>query len=93
MSLASITIKTDAEVKKEFNDICEELGLNMSVALNMFIKKVIREQRIPFELSLNKPNLETLMAIEEAKRIAKDPNVKSYKTAEEAFKDILGEDY
>ena len=40
MSLTSITIKTDTEVKKEFNDICEELGLNMSVAINMFMKTV-----------------------------------------------------
>lgn len=52
----------------------------------MFIKKVIREQRIPFELSLNKPNLETLMAIEEAKRIAKDPNIKAYSSVEEVMK-------
>ena len=45
------------------------------------------------KITIRKPNLETLIALEEAKRIAKDPNVKSYKTAEEAFKDILGEDY
>ena len=58
----------------------------MTTALNMFIKKVIREQRIPFELSLNKPNLETLIAMKEAERIAKDPNVKSYNTVEEVMK-------
>lgn len=56
MSLATINIKTDSEVKKEFNDICEELGLNMSAAINMFMKTVLRERGIPFELKLSEPN-------------------------------------
>lgn len=63
MAQGSLTIKLDNETKKEFNEFCEEIGINMTTAINMFIKKVIREQRIPFELSLNKPNLETLQAI------------------------------
>ena len=68
MSLASITIKTDAEVKKEFNDICEELGLNMSVAINMFMKTVLRERGIPFELKLQEPNELTLKVLDEAEK-------------------------
>lgn len=56
MSLATINIKTDSEIKKEFNDICEELGLNMSTAINMFMKTVLRERGIPFELKLSEPN-------------------------------------
>ena len=86
MSQGTLTLKIDNETKKEFNEFCEEIGINMTTALNMFIKKVIREQRIPFELSLNKPNLETLMAIEEAKRIAKDSNVKIYNSVEEVMR-------
>lgn len=86
MAQGTLTIKLDNETKKEFNEFCEEIGINMTTAINMFIKKVIREQRIPFELSLNKPNLETLMAIEEAKRIAKDPNIKAYSSVEEVMK-------
>ena len=66
MSLASITIKTDAEVKKEFNEICEELGLNMSVAINMFMKTVLRERGIPFELKLSEPNELTYKVLEES---------------------------
>lgn len=56
MSVTTINIKTDSEVKKEFNDICEELGLNMSAAINMFMKTVLRERGIPFELKLSEPN-------------------------------------
>ncbi|MFR4520576.1 MAG: type II toxin-antitoxin system RelB/DinJ family antitoxin [Fusobacterium sp.] len=68
MSLTSITIKTDTEVKKEFNDICEELGLNMSVAINMFMKTVLRERGIPFELKLQEPNELTLKVLDEAEK-------------------------
>ncbi|WP_300359187.1 type II toxin-antitoxin system RelB/DinJ family antitoxin [Fusobacterium sp.] len=68
MSLASITIKTDAEIKKEFNDICEELGLNMSVAINIFMKTVLRERGIPFDLKLSElePNELTRKVLDES---------------------------
>ena len=68
MGLATINIKTDTEVKKEFNDICEEFGLNMSVAINMFMKTVLRERRIPFELKLSEPNELTKKVLDEASR-------------------------
>ena len=66
MAQVALTVKTDEQVKKDFNHLCEELGLNMSVAINIFMKTVIREQRIPFELALT-PNKETLQAIEDVK--------------------------
>lgn len=93
MSMATINVRINEEDKKKFDNLCEELGMNMSTAFNIFIKAMLREQGLPFDVAVKKPNIETLMAIEEAKRIAKDGNVKSYKNAKEAFKDILGEDY
>ncbi|MCY7008012.1 type II toxin-antitoxin system RelB/DinJ family antitoxin [Fusobacterium simiae] len=54
MSQVSITVKTDEEIKKEFNAFCEEIGLNMSTAINLFMRTVLREQKIPFELKLAK---------------------------------------
>lgn len=89
MANGSLTIKLDNETKKEFNDFCEEIGINMTTALNMFIKKVIREQRIPFELSLSKPNLETLQAIQESEDILNGvKKVKSFNSVEELFEDL-----
>lgn len=66
--MASITIKTDEQIKKEFNSICEELGLNMSIAINIFMKAVLREHGFPFELKLKEPNETTLKVIDEAER-------------------------
>lgn len=89
MAQESLTIKLDNETKKEFNEFCEEIGINMTTAINMFIKKVIREQRIPFELSLNKPNLETLQAIQESEDILNGiKKVKSFNSVEELFEDL-----
>lgn len=89
MSQGTLTLKIDNETKKEFNEFCEEIGINMTTAINMFIKKVIREQRIPFELSLNKPNLETLQALQESEDILNGiKKAKSYNNVEELFKDL-----
>lgn len=89
MSQGNLTIKLDNETKREFNRFCEEIGINMTTALNMFIKKVIREQKIPFEISLNKPNLETLMAIKESEDILNGvKRAKAYDNLDELFKDL-----
>ena len=86
MGLATINIRIDEKDKKEFNDLCNELGLNMTTAFNMFVKSMIRTGGLPFEAKIEKPNLETLIAMKEAEKIAKDPNVKSYNTVEEVMK-------
>ena len=86
MALATINIRIDEKDKKEFNEICNELGMNMTTAFNMFVKSMIRSGGLPFEATLKRPNLETLMALEEAKRITKDPNVKSYNSVEEVMR-------
>lgn len=79
--MASITIKTDDQIKKEFNSICEELGLNMSVAINIFMKTVLREHGFPFELRLKELNKTTLKVLEEAEN---GVNLNGpYKTVEE----------
>jgi DNA-damage-inducible protein J len=46
-----ITMRADPAVKAGFEQICSEIGLSVNAALNIFVKKVVREHRIPFELS------------------------------------------
>lgn len=66
MTQSNISIRIDDKLKQQFDNLCNELGLSMSSALNLFVKTVVREQRIPFEISLNKLNKETVKAIENA---------------------------
>ena len=54
MSQSLITIRMDDRLKKNFEFICDELGMNMSTAITIFAKTVCREQGIPFEISLSK---------------------------------------
>ena len=50
MALATVSARIDAEDKRMFDSFCSSVGLSSSAALNMFVKKVIREHRIPFEI-------------------------------------------
>ncbi|MBP3369018.1 MAG: type II toxin-antitoxin system RelB/DinJ family antitoxin [Clostridia bacterium] len=56
MSQTLITIRMDEQVKRNFEYVCNELGLNMSTAINIFAKKVCRDQGIPFDISMKSNN-------------------------------------
>ena len=51
MAQVIFSVRMDAQLKKEFDNICNEFGMTMSTALNIFAKAVVRERRIPFEIS------------------------------------------
>ena len=53
MAQTTFTIRMDEDVKKEFNALCENIGLTMTTAFCVFAKKAISEQRIPFDLTAN----------------------------------------
>lgn len=51
MSQTTLNVRMDEDLKRRFDAFCAEVGMNASVAVNLFVKTVIREQRIPFEIS------------------------------------------
>ena len=53
MAQSNICIRMDDEMKRDFDRVCNELGINMTVAITILAKKMIREQRIPFEVSID----------------------------------------
>ncbi len=61
----SINIRVDKELKRKAENIFNELGFNMSTAINMFLRCSVRYGGIPFDLRLNMPNDETLAAIDD----------------------------
>ena len=87
MANANLSIRVDKETKEKANELFNKFGLTMTTAVNMFLKTVIRENRILFELKLEEdPNKITMKAIEEERRIAKDDNVKGYNSIEDLRK-------
>lgn len=89
MATTNLNIRIDEDIKKQAEEIFSALGLSTSAAFNIFAKTVVRERRIPFELTLNTPNAETLAAIKEVEEMKKNPALgKSYNSAAEMLDDI-----
>lgn len=61
----NLNIRVDEELKRQADAIFSELGLNMSTAINMFLRYSVRYGGIPFDLRIEKPNAETLAAIDD----------------------------
>ena len=86
MSTVNLNIRTDKEIKEKAENIFQELGLNMTTAINMFLRTSIRENGIPFDLKIDTVNDETKLAIEEGRIIADDKTIKGYVSIEELKK-------
>lgn len=79
MAQALVNFRIDETTKMQMEQVCSELGLTMSTALNIFVKKVIREKRIPFDVSIDpfysesnmKAIKESIKQLEEGKVLAK----------------------
>ena len=79
MSQTLVNIRIDEEVKKSMEETCKELGITMSAAFNMFARKMSREKRIPFEVSIDpfysesniKALKESIKQLEEGKKVVK----------------------
>lgn len=79
MAQTLVNFRIDETTKMQMEQVCSELGLTMSTALNIFVKKVIREKRIPFDVSIDpfysesnmKAIKESIKQLEEGKVLAK----------------------
>lgn len=86
MAGASLTVRVDPKVKAEAEKIYSDLGMSLSTAVNVFLRRSVWEGGLPFELNHEQPSAELLEAAEEARRMASDPGTPRYKTADEALK-------
>lgn len=69
MTASSVTIRVDSETKKEAARIADYFGFDLSSITRAFYKQIVREHRIPLDLSEPQPNAESLASIQEADRI------------------------
>lgn len=88
----NMSFRVNKDLKKKADELFKALGINTSVALNMFLRQSVREQGLPFKATLKTPSerlkaaLEELDAIEEGKIIPK-----KYKNFDEVLKEIVEE--
>ena len=72
MSAPNLNIRPDKEIQNQAEEIFNELGLNMTTAINMFLRTVVREYGIPFELKLDVPQETAAEATLESKKMLSD---------------------
>lgn len=78
MATTNLNIRIDKGIKEQAEAIFNELGFNMTTAVNMFLRTAIREHGIPFDLKLEVPNETTAAAIEEGRSLLADPSAPRY---------------
>jgi len=88
-NMASFKFKAQPEIKAEAQAIFDEIGLDMSTAIGLFLRQTIRMGGIPFDLKADIPNAETRAAFIEGDMLAADPNVKTYSSVEELLEEDM----
>ena len=83
MATTNLNIRTDKAIKDQAEAIFNELGLNMTTAINMFLRTTIRENGIPFDLKLDTPNEITASDIEEGRRLMANSSAPRYSSMDE----------
>ena len=89
---SAINVQVNAKDKELATNILKNLGLNMSTAINMFIKQIIKKDGIPFEVTNQKPRQELLEALQEGEAIiqeVREGKRNGYNNVNEMMKDIL----
>ena len=84
----NFTFRMNKQLKKEAEELFSELGLTLSAALTLFLKQSIREQGIPFQIKLERPNKKTIKAIKEADEMVKSNNGKTFCSVDELMEDL-----
>ena len=84
----NFSVRMDSDLKKKCEALYGELGMNLTTAINVFLRQSLRGGGCPFEVRLDHPNRETIAAMHEAEQLAHDPSVKRYDDVEEALREL-----
>lgn len=89
MAKTSTNISIDTEIKAKAQELFADFGLDLSTAINMFLRQSVRENAIPFNISREVPNSDTIAAINEFEKFKKNPNgYKKYSTFSELLSEV-----
>lgn len=88
MATIPTQIRIDEELKKQATNLFAQLGIDMSSAMNIFLRQCVLRGGLPFNVELPEYKAEVIEAMEDARRISKDPNTKKYNSFSEALEDL-----
>lgn len=69
MAQSVLSVRMDSETKEEFAAFCDKAGMSVSTAVNLFARQVVRDQRIPFVISVQSPKTASSLS---AKQVGKE---------------------
>lgn len=92
MAKVATNITIDEDVKAKAQELFSDFGLDLSTAINIFLRQTIRENAIPFTISRDVPNADTIAAMNEIEEIKAHPErYKKYNNVNAMMEDILNE--
>jgi len=90
MAKVSTNINLDADLKRSAQLLLKDLGMDLTTAVTIFLRQTVRDQAIPFQISRDIPNAQTLAALQEYEEMKAYPEkYPRYNSFEEAMKDVL----
>ena len=84
----TVSLRIEKELKEQAETLFNALGMNMTTALNIFMRQAVRQGKIPFEVSLNTPNTETLEAMQEVEDMISGRLPKYPQSVESLFEEL-----
>lgn len=84
----NFSVRMDKQVKETSEALFQELGMNLTTAINVFLRQAIRTGGFPFEIKKDQPNKETLLALLESDRLLQSSDTKRYSDVEEALREL-----
>ena len=88
MSISTISIRVDSELKRKAQQIFKKMGLNMTSAIELFLNNTVKDEELPLI-----PNKETMEALKEYEEMKNNPEkYKRYSSFKEAMKDVFEEE-
>lgn len=88
MATVPTQVRIDEGLKKQATELFAQLGMDMSSAMNIFLRQCVMRGGLPFEVVVPQYKPEVLEAMEEAKKISKDPSTQRYSSFSEAMEDL-----
>lgn len=89
MAVTNITMRIDEDLKAQLQELVSNLGMDMTTFFTLSAKQAVREQGIPFNISMRAPNNETMEALAEARDIVRNPErYKKYSSFAEILREV-----
>lgn len=90
MATTNITMRIDEQLKADLQELVSNFGMDLTTFFTVAAKQAVREQRVPFSISMNIPNADTIRAMEEVRN---GTNLsRGYSSVEEMMEDLNADD-